>query len=301
MLFVNNHNVYVETHGPDNGPVVILLHHGLGSTRAWRAQIPALVSAGYRVIAYDRWGYGGSDPRPALDVPSFAIDLADLCLLINHYLDTQIGADSKDGTNKSYADKENPYPTQTVNLIGHSDGGTLALYFASKYPKYVSGLVTVAAHIYVEPKMLPGIEGVQLAFEHDPRFSEGLRRLHGQKTESVFNNWYTGWHKTENIFWDMRPLLGNIKCPALIVQGLEDEHATPQHARDIAAAIPSLGTNQTKLWLVEGAGHMFPQEMPEVFNHGVLSFLQDSFNRSLADIEHPADTEHPADKGHPAP
>ena len=58
-----------------------------------------------------------------------------------------------------------------------------------------------------------------------------------------------------NSSWDMRPILRQIGCPTLVVQGEADEHATPQHARDIADGIPG-----AELWLVPGAGHMLPQE-----------------------------------------
>ena len=55
-MLVNGHDLYVERHGPEDGPAVLLLHHGLGSVRAWKEQIPVLVQAGYQVVAYDRSG-----------------------------------------------------------------------------------------------------------------------------------------------------------------------------------------------------------------------------------------------------
>jgi pimeloyl-ACP methyl ester carboxylesterase len=129
-------------------------------------------------------------------------------------------------------------------------------------------LVTVAAHIYVEAKMEPGILGVKQAFDSDERFRIGLRNAHGEKYASVFTNWFDGWHRLESLGWDMRSILGNIGCPALIVQGEEDEHATPQHAQDIAQAIP-----EAELWLLPGAKHMLPQENSGEFNKRLLKFL----------------------------
>ncbi|MBU0511841.1 MAG: alpha/beta hydrolase [Chloroflexi bacterium] len=249
---INNHNLHIETHGPEDGPAVVLLHHGLGSTRAWRGQIPALAEAGYRVIVYDRWGYGHSDTRPNLDVPTFTDDIADLRVLLE-MLDTQ---------------RANVPTCQPATLIGHSDGGTIALYFAARFPERVSALVTVAAHIYLEPKMEPGILGIQHTFENDPRFRAGMRRAHGDKFESVFRNWFDGWHTPEALTWDMRPILAQITCPALIVQGEDDEHATPQHAIDIAESIPN-----AELWLAPGVKHMLPQEIAEEFNRRVIVFL----------------------------
>jgi len=242
---INGHHLHIETHGDETAPPVILLHHGLGTTRAWRRQVPALVEAGYRVIVYDRWGYGQSDPRPRLEVPSFADDLADLEQII--------------------AALELP----PAALIGHSDGGTIALYHAARYPQGAAALLTVAAHIYIEPKMETGIQGIRRAFESDERFRTGFQRVHGDKYESVFRNWYDGWHTPNALDWDMRPLLGDISCPALVIQGEEDEHAVPQHARDIATGLPD-----SELWLVPGAQHMLPQENADVFNERVIAFLK---------------------------
>jgi pimeloyl-ACP methyl ester carboxylesterase len=224
-MLVNGHNIWVEQYGLENGPVVVLLHHGLGSVKAWRRQAKVLAEAGYHVVAYDRWGYGGSDARPKLDLPTFSV-------------------------------------------VGHSDGGTIALYFAAQYPRLVSCLVTVAAHIYVEPKMESGILGIKQEFETDEHFRMGIQYAHCEKYEAVFYNWFDGWNRIEHRSWDMCPILGMIKCPSLIVQGDRDEHATPQHARDIADSIQG-----SELWLIPEAGHMLPQENTSVFNPGLLQFL----------------------------
>ena len=100
-------------------------------------------------------------------------------------------------------------------LVGHSDGGTIALYFAAQYPDQVTCLVTVAAHIYVEPKMEPGILGIQQAFETDEHFRTGLRYAHGAKYESVFHNWFDGWHRIESLSWDMRPIIRPDQMPGI--------------------------------------------------------------------------------------
>ena len=244
-MLVNGRQLNVELHGPEQGRPVVLLHHGLGSTRAWRAQVPALTQAGYRSVVYDRWGYGASTPRPNLAVPGFEDDLADLHALLDLL------------------------EISEVVLVGHSDGGTIALYYASQHPERVTCLATVAAHIYLEPKMEPGIQALRATFEQDTRFRKGLERVHGRQFEAMFYNWFDGWHQPAALEWDMRPLLDQIICPAWIVQGEQDEHATPQHAQDIAAGIP-----ESRLWLVPDARHMLPQELPEVFNPRLLAFLE---------------------------
>jgi pimeloyl-ACP methyl ester carboxylesterase len=244
MPRINGHFLYLEIHGPAIGPPVVLLHHGLGTVRAWKEQVPALAQSGYRVIAYDRWGYGRSDPRDQLSIPYFKEDQADLSGLLD-----DLGV-------------------QRAVLIGHSDGGTLALYWAARQASRVAALVVSGAHIYVEAGMLPGLEGLRQTYEQDDDFRARLERRHPGKAGAVFSNWYTGWRAAGSLDWDLRPLLRQVTCPALVIQGLEDEHASPEHARDLASALPA-----AELWLAAGVGHMLPQDIPEEFNSRVLTFL----------------------------
>lgn len=244
LKLINGHQIYVETHGPAADPPVVLLHHGLGAASSWKGQMPALAEAGFRVVAYDRWGHGKSDPRPTFGMPFFEDDLADLESILN----------------------ELNIPRAT--LIGHSDGGKIAMYFAAASPERVTCMVIVASHIYIEAKMQPGIEAVRRDYTQDFRFQENMRRVHGDKAMALFLGWYEGWTKLDNLAWDMRSSIKGITCPTLVVQGYEDEHATPQHARDIAASIPNAA-----LWLVPGAGHMLPQDCAEEFNREVIQFI----------------------------
>lgn len=223
---------------------MVLLHHGLGAIQSWEEQIPALAAAGYRVVAYDRWGYGGSAARPELSMPHFREDLADLESLLDRLEIPQAA------------------------LVGHSDGGAIALYFAARHPQRVTALVLVAAHIYVEDRMGVGINETRVAYEKKERFRRGMSRVHGAKGERIFWNWYHGWTDEANLGWNIQPLLAGIHCPTLVVQGLEDEHKSPRHARDIAEALPRAG-----LWLEPEVGHMLPQDKPEVFNRRLIEFL----------------------------
>ncbi len=244
-IHVNGHELYVETHGPPDAPAVVLLHHGLGSVRAWKAQTPALAEAGFYTVVYDRWGYGRSERREEFSIPFFNEDLDDLDDLLD-----QLGL-------------------ERASLVGHSDGGTIGLSYAARRPERVQSLVTVAAHIYVEPKMETGIERLRIDYENGSSFRRAFSRVHGVKADMVFRAWYEGWRKPEYIHWDIRPLLRQIESPTLVIQGTADEYATPQHARDIAEAISG-----AELWLLEGAKHMLPQEQAQEFNRRVIEFLK---------------------------
>jgi non-heme chloroperoxidase len=66
--------LHYEDHGA--GAPVVLIHGWPLSGRSWEAQVPALVEAGYRVVAYDRRGFGASSqPWGGYDYDTFAADL----------------------------------------------------------------------------------------------------------------------------------------------------------------------------------------------------------------------------------
>jgi pimeloyl-ACP methyl ester carboxylesterase len=240
---VNGHRLYWERHGNLQAPCVMLLHHGLGSIRSWRHQVPALAGAGLQVLVYDRWGYGRSEERPVFDQAFLAQDRDEAFALLDHL-------DVKD-----------------TALLGHSDGGSVALLMAAQQPGRVKAMIAVAAHIYFEPLMTAGLESIVQAGT-DPAFIEGLRREHGQRALPLLNAWIAHWRGADLRSLDLRECLPAIKCPCLIIQGELDEHASPQHAIDIAEGV-QLGT----LWLIPGVRHMAPQEVPGKFNRRVLDFL----------------------------
>jgi pimeloyl-ACP methyl ester carboxylesterase len=156
---INGHKLYWEQHGANDAPVLLLLHHGLGSIHSWRRQIAAFTNAGWRVIVYDRWGYGRSDSRPCFDESFLLNDAEEAYALLNHL-----------GIHR-------------LSLLGHSDGGSIALLMASERPDLIERMVVVAAHIYFEPKMLPGLEMISETSKQPP-YSKALDREHGDSRYS---------------------------------------------------------------------------------------------------------------------
>lgn len=242
-LALDGCQLYWESYGSEAAPAVLLLHHGLGSVRSWKRQISPLAAAGWRVVAYDRWGYGRSVRRPEFQ-PGFLRQDVEHCRRLLEALG--IGA---------------------CAVVGHSDGGSIGLMLAALHPARVSRLVVVAAHIYVEPKMQAGLELIERQAASEP-LKGALQREHGQRGQELAAAWIKHWRQSDPTELDLRPLLSMIECPALVIQGALDEHATDQHARDIAEAIPG-----ADLWLIPEVGHMPPHQVPERFNRRVLEFL----------------------------
>ena len=97
------------------GTPVVLLHAATGSSRVWEYQIPAFTRAGYRVIAYDRRGWGRTVVDPAGTQPGTAAD--DLRALMSHL---QI---------------------ERFHLVGTAAGGFVALDYVLSFPQQLRSLV----------------------------------------------------------------------------------------------------------------------------------------------------------------
>lgn len=245
---INGHRLYWERHGSGSGQVVALLHHGLGSIRSWRRQVPPLVRAGFDLLLFDRWGYGRSDPRPEF-THGFLQQDSDEALQLFDQLQLE-----------------------RLSLIGHSDGGTISLRLGTEHPERVTSMVVVAAHIYYEPKMLEGLKLIEESISRPP-LSLALEREHGSRGQDLARAWVDHWLTSDAHELSMQAMLGQISSPTFVIQGELDEHATPQHAIDIAQ-----GVQRGSLWLIPGAHHMPMHEFPELFNQRVIEFLANPAN-----------------------
>ncbi len=236
------------------GPAeIVLLHDGLGSIDQWR-DIPAALAkrTGRPVLAYDRPGHGRSTPVP--DGPWPADWLHREAERLARFLDAVDVADPV--------------------LVGHSDGGSIALLHAVTVGRQAEqrglrGVVTLAAHSWVEQRCYDAIVGMR---ERRERFVTGLAPNH-QAPDKIFEAWSGVWVSDEFRPWDIRPRLGAIDCPTLVAQGTLDEYATEAHATETAAAI---GANAT-CRLLDGVGHLLHHQDPDLIVDVVAEF--DHINR----------------------
>jgi pimeloyl-ACP methyl ester carboxylesterase len=216
-VIVNNKKLRVQhlkQANAANKPMLVFLHEGLGCIELWKDfPLKLALATGYNAIVYDRQGYGGSD---ALDLPRPM-----------NYLEIE-------------ALEFLPELLSTLNiskpiLLGHSDGASIALIFGGKYP--CSAIISEAAHIYVEDIT---IEGIKTA-KSNPDLQivkEKLKKYHGSKTEDIFSAWADTWLSDDFRNWNISSLISEINCPLLLIQGLDDEYASPIHVEKIKEATP---------------------------------------------------------------
>lgn len=228
-------------------PVLVFLHEGLGCIELWR-DFPETVcaSTGCVGLVYDRKGYGGSDaygtpwPKDYLVIES------------STYLP---------GLLKSCNIK-------TAVLIGHSDGGTIALLATAMHGEPIRGLITEAAHIFVEDITLGGIRKAVKAFK-TTSLKNKLARYHGQNTEAVFNRWADRWLSPEFYHWNIEEYLPKITCPLLVLQGMNDEYGSTNQVEGIAAGVS--GPVKTKL--IPDCGHVPHFQAPDAVLTEMTRFI----------------------------
>ena len=157
---------------------------------------------------------------------------------------------------------------QNPILIGHSDGGTIALIYAAYYP--TTALITEAAHIYIEEVTLEGIQKAKDLYLNTDLQSR-LHKYHKDKTDSLFAAWADTWLSPQFRDWNIELLLGQVKVPALIIQGEQDEYASVGHLK---AIVQSIGSTARSMH-VPNCGHNPHKEKPEMILAAMHSFIME--------------------------
>lgn len=211
--------VRVHVRDAGAGTPLVLLHGGWG-WEAYPWDVAAL-AAGHRVLAPDRTGYGGSGRLAELP-DGFHRLMAEETLRVLDALGVPRAA-----------------------LWGHSDGAVVAAWIAIVAPERVSALVLEALHVFAAKRS--SLEFFRNAVEapeaFGPAVADALRRDHGEGWRGVVGAGGRAWLRIieEGIrgrpdLYDGR--LGEIRAPALVVNGRNDPRLEPGEREAGAAAIP---------------------------------------------------------------
>ncbi len=237
---------------PDR-PTVIFLHDGLGAIGSWRTLPRQLADAlDVNALAYDRWGYGRSDPREVFTAEFMEAEVAPLLELVDHL------------------ELERPF------LVGHSDGGSISLLYAAWHPGRVSAVVTEAAHTYVEPICQEGIRAL-VRLQANGETPPWLHKLHGERGDAVLSAWSEHWLSGVHGRWNIEEHLHRVRCPLLVIQGDRDEFGTEAQVDSILAAVPG-----AQSWIVPDCGHTPHSQVEEEFLARLIGFLGPLLPRDAA-------------------
>lgn len=202
-----------EISGAADRRPLVLLHEGLGSAGLWRG-FPAQLAAatGRRVLAYSRYGHGRSARPPRPRDPSF------FHLEALETLPELLRAQGA----------ERPI------LVGHSDGASIALIHAARHP--TAGLALLAPHVFVEEITLREIAQTREQFMSGD-LRERLARHHDDP-DAAFWGWCGVWLDPEFREWSIESEAASVRCPTLLIQGVDDPYGSMAQLDRIAAQLP---------------------------------------------------------------
>ena len=262
----------IELHYTDQGEgrPVVLIHGWPVSGRSWESQVPALIEAGYRVISYDRRGFGeSSQPWHGYDYDTFAADLA---ALVDHL-------DLRDAV-----------------LIGFSMGGGEVVRYLSRHGSdRVSKIVLASA---VPPYLFKAEDNPDGGVEDDlvESMVAGIRRDRMAFFDGFLDNYFSA-GKTMKVSpqqkayamsllavaspkatidcvhafsrTDFRDDLAKVTVPTLVIHGDSDNIVPIEvSGQRTAAAIPG-----SVLVILEQGPHGILVSHPDEWNAAVLQFL----------------------------
>jgi pimeloyl-ACP methyl ester carboxylesterase/cell wall-associated NlpC family hydrolase len=265
MLEINGAEIYYEVYGKDqSGKAPVVLIHGSTVTgqRDWGLVAP-LLGREYRVIVPDCRGHGkSSNPKQSYSFKEMADDTRALIQALGY---------------------------QKAHIIGHSNGGNVALVTLLEHPEVVQSAVVQAANAYVsadlvekEPRLF---DPARVALEA-PGWRDEMIALHGQTHGAEYWRELLQLTVREIISEPnyMAEDLAKVQRPTLVIQGANDRVNAPgRHAQFIAENIPF-----AEAWIPEGIGHNVHDELLLEWVKRVLDFLRrrgDEANEALYRLE----------------
>lgn len=248
IINVQDKKLYIEHHNSfENKPTIVFLHDSLGCTQLWR-DFPGKISEDTQcnVLVYDRLGYGKSFPMISHERENNYMELeADL---LNELL--------------------NELNINNAILFGHSDGGTIALIAASKYPENIEAVICEAGDIFVEDITVKGVSDAFEAYQ-TTNLPERLAKYHGDKVPMMVKAWTEIWLSERFKNWNIEYLLKNITSPLLFIQGEADEYGTLDQVEKTINQV----SGSSEKYIIPNVGHTPHKEVPDLVLNKSVEFI----------------------------
>lgn len=225
--------LWIQT-GLQQAPTIVMLHEGLGSIALWKdfpVQLAARTGAG--VLVYSRYGHGSSDKLMEKRPVNFMHREGEVVL-------------------PELLDK---LSIERPILLGHSDGGSISIIFAGKYPERPRALILQAPHVFVEDLSVASITQAKVNYETTD-LRQKLSRYHAHVDET-FWGWNDIWLDPNFRSWNIEEYLTTIRCPVLCIQGDQDEYGTRAQVDAIAAQVP-----QAEVMMLPNCKHSPHRDQP---------------------------------------
>lgn len=155
-----------------------------------------------------------------------------------------------------------------VYLFGHSDGSSILLIAAGKYPDRVKGIAVVGAHVFVETITIEGIIKAKESYK-TISLKQKLEKYHGNKTDALFRSWTETWTNKDFQTWNIEVFLKKITCPTLVIQGELDEFGSMKKVKKIVENV----SGESSFLIVPNATHTSYKDNPEMVLEKSVEFF----------------------------
>jgi pimeloyl-ACP methyl ester carboxylesterase len=270
--FADSDGVKIHYVTKGDGPLVVLLHGFPDFWYSWREQLPALVDAGFKVVAIDGRGFNRSDKPEGVE--NYKIDklVGDVVAVIKHF-----------GRDKA-------------TVVGHDWGGMVAWSVAMQQPELVERLMilnlphprgllrelqnnpkqqknSAYARGFQEPDAAKKVVPAMLAFwVKDPEARKKYVAAFQRSDAEAMLNYYKANYPREPYTAEAEQAaqLPKIKCPVLVIHGLKDTALLPGALNDTWEWID----NELTLVTIPGAGHFVQQDAAEKVTTEMVRWLK---------------------------
>src|SRR6266487_3211237 len=248
---INGAHIYYNAYGedrPDHAPIVLIHGSTIDSHTDWDSIAPALAKQ-YKVFTPDCRGHGRSNnPKMSYSFKELAEDVVAFVHAMGY---------------------------ERAHIMGHSNGGNVALVTLMEHPEVVQTCIPQAANAYVTRYLIerePKVFDPDRVAREAPEWRDEMIELHGEVNGKEY------WR--EMLWLTMKEIisepnyspaeLAHVDKPVLVIMGGDDPvNAPDEHAQYIADNIPN-----AELWIPERTGHNVHLDRREQWIHKVLDFLK---------------------------
>jgi pimeloyl-ACP methyl ester carboxylesterase len=264
---LKNLRVFYETRGTGE-ETIILMHHGFGCLKIWKDVYPRLVAGGFKVVMFDRRGFGRSEPGE--DFQAFYGNE-------DRYRSESVA---------ELRELRNALGLVKFHLVGQCEGGVVGVDYAVRYPEDVTTLTVASTQCYSEVPMveLNALKLVSRFSLLEPKLQLKMTEWHGENAQTRYDQFANYGGAYGATYFDLRPILPRVACPTLVLYPDRSAIFDVEQAVAFYRHLPN-----GELAIFPRCGHNTYEQKPDEYARTVLGFITRSLSGTTL-TEHPAMT-----------